>query len=182
MKEAFITIEDAVFWTVDSGDGDAEVYPFVFIHGMTFDSRGWAAEMEVFAPSRRVFAYDLAGFGKSPVDGRESIDPVEDLSRLLAALGIGRAVLVGLSLGANIALAYTRAYPERVSGLVLASPGLPGHSWATERPPEVAAHLARSEGVEAAKAYWLRNAMFASLADHPQARQAVASMVGDYSG
>jgi protocatechuate 4,5-dioxygenase alpha subunit len=101
---------------------------------------------------------------------------------LLEAVGDDRAILVGMSLGANIAMAYSLAYPAKVAGLFLASPGLPGHRWPDERPPEVAAALARSHGLDAAKAYWLGHDMFASLADHPAAARRVAAMVEGYSG
>jgi 3-oxoadipate enol-lactonase len=124
----------------------------------------------------RAIRYDLRGFGRSgpPAAGR---DHVTDLLALLDALWIDRADLAGLSLGANIALAAAALHPDRVRRLALASPGLPGYPWTTPRPPDVAAELARRDGIEAAKRYWLGHPIFRSAAAYPQASRRLAEMV-----
>ncbi|MDX2155062.1 MAG: alpha/beta hydrolase [Hyphomicrobiaceae bacterium] len=72
--------------------------------------------------------YSRRGYGRSePLDGprkpdfmhREALDA---LPRLLDAHGIGRAVLVGHSDGASIALIMAAHRPERVAGAVLMAP------------------------------------------------------------
>jgi pimeloyl-ACP methyl ester carboxylesterase len=69
-------------------------------------------------------APDLPGFGGSDVPADRSaysIDGYADLVAALAAgLGLGRVVLVGLSMGGYIALAFARRHPEALAGLVLA--------------------------------------------------------------
>lgn len=50
----------------------------------------------------------------------------EDLGQLLDALKIPRAVLVGLSMGGQIAMDFTVTHPDRVAGLMLVSSGLSG--------------------------------------------------------
>ena len=54
---------------------------------------------------------------------------VEDLVALMDHEGIDRALLVGWSIGVNVAFAFTDAYPDRVAGL-LAVAGLPGGTFA----------------------------------------------------
>jgi pimeloyl-ACP methyl ester carboxylesterase len=125
--------------------------------------------------------YDLRGFGASTVP-QGAYRHMDDLRALTRALALEKPVLVGLSLGANVALAYSIAHPEDVGGLVLASPGLPGHRWLEARPPEAVAAFAAEHGVELGKRFWLDHEIFHSLRDHPDAYRRVAGMVGDYSG
>jgi 3-oxoadipate enol-lactonase len=67
-----------------------------------------------------------------------------------------------------------------VRSLVLASPGLPGYLWTTPRPPDEAAHVARREGIEAGKRYWLNHEIFRSTGDYPAARDRLTAMVGRF--
>jgi 3-oxoadipate enol-lactonase len=159
----------------ESGAGAA----VVLIHGFSFDMSMWDPQFAALAGRHRVIRYDLRGFGASGAPAAGS-DHVADLVALLGALAIDRAYLAGLSLGANIALAAAVLYPGRVRGLVLASPGLPGHPWTTPRPPDEAAAVARREGVAAAKRYWLSHEIFRSAGEYPAARDRLAAMVGRF--
>jgi len=70
-----------------------------------------------------VVAPDLRGFGESGMGGARGPVPMqayaEDLRALMAELGLGPVILVGHSMGGYIALAFARAHPELVRGLVL---------------------------------------------------------------
>jgi pimeloyl-ACP methyl ester carboxylesterase len=69
---------------------------------------------------------DLRGHGASPTPGPVSIAGwCADLAAVLAAAGARGVVLVGHSLGAQVAQAYTAAHPDAVRGLALIDP-LPG--------------------------------------------------------
>ncbi|MGW7050304.1 alpha/beta fold hydrolase [Streptomyces sp. NPDC054887] len=102
----------------DEGDGP----PLVLVHGHPFDRTMWAPQITVFAPTHRVIAPDLRGYGESEVV--PGVTPLsvfaEDIAALLDHLGVGRAVLGGLSMGGQIVMECYRLFPERVSGLVLA--------------------------------------------------------------
>jgi 3-oxoadipate enol-lactonase len=160
-----------------AGDGPE----IVLLHGFSFDMRCWEPQFAALADQYRVVRYDLRGFGKSSLPEGQ-YDHCADLSALLDHLEIERPMLLGLSLGANIALRYAILHPQRVAGLALASPGLPGHVWREERPPDAAREHARLHGVEAAREFWLNHPFLASLGDYPKARSAVREMVEDYSG
>jgi pimeloyl-ACP methyl ester carboxylesterase len=151
----------------------------VLIHGFSFDKGMWDPQFPALARRYRVIRYDLRGFGESglPVANR---DHVADLLALLDALDAGQAHLVGLSLGANIALAAAALHSGRVRTITLASPGLPGHQWRTPRPPEQAAMVAASEGIEAAKRWWLGHEIFRSTERYPAAREQLAAMVARF--
>jgi 3-oxoadipate enol-lactonase len=155
--------------------------PIVLIHGFTFDMRTWDAQMDSLSEFFRVVRYDLRGFGKSSLP-TGPYSHVEDLRVLLQFLSLSAPVLVGLSLGANIALTYALANPEAVRALVLASPGLPGFEWSEDRPPDAAAAVAESHGVETARRFWLDHQLFASVRRSQTAFARVSKMVQEYSG
>ena len=170
-----VRVPDGALAGEEAGDGE----PVVLIHGFSFDRSMWDPQFPVLARQYRTIRYDLRGFGESglPVANR---DHVTDLLALLDALGIGRAHLVGLSLGANIALAAAALHPDRVRTITLASPGLPGYPWRTPRPPEEAAMVARARGIEAAKRWWLGHEIFRSTARYPAAREQLAAMAARF--
>ncbi len=155
--------------------------PIVLLHGFSFDSGMWDPQVEPLRRSQRVLRYDLRGFGSSTLP-KGPYRHIDDLHRVLDYLHIERPILLGLSLGSNIALAYALEHPENVSALVLASPGLPGHPWAVQRPPEAASAHAAKHGVAAGKQFWLAHPIFESLRAQPEVQAAVADMVSRYSG
>lgn len=98
----------------------------VGIHGLTANHRCWAPMAEVLAPDFRLVAYDLRGRGDSdkPGTGYSLAAHGRDLLALLDRLGLRRAVLMGHSLGAAIALRFAVDHPARVRRLVLIDGGL----------------------------------------------------------
>jgi pimeloyl-ACP methyl ester carboxylesterase len=91
----------------------------VLLHGATLDHRAWDPQTEALAEAFRVVVPDLRGHGES--GGR--FDFEETVQDVLALLDHGRApqvVLVGLSLGANIAQEVLRRDPDRVLAVVVA--------------------------------------------------------------
>jgi 3-oxoadipate enol-lactonase len=98
----------------------------VFLHGATLDSHAWDAQFDALASRYRVVAPDLRGHGMSAMDGRFRFDDaVDDVLALLDELGLHAAagvpvVLVGLSLGGNIAQEIVHREPGRVTALVVA--------------------------------------------------------------
>ena len=97
--------------------------PLVLISGGgTLDQRGWDDQFAVFARGYRVVRYDIRGIGASwrPT---APFSHSHDLRALLEFLRIGRAHLLGLSVGGAIALDFAIEYPEMVDRLVLAASG-----------------------------------------------------------
>ncbi len=104
----------------EAGGGDA--IPIVFLHGVGSDKSVWAPQLAHFAPSRRALAFDYPGYGDSdPAQpGTTRDDFAAAMWGAMAALGIERAHICGLSLGGVIAIAMHHAAPERCASLVLA--------------------------------------------------------------
>jgi pimeloyl-ACP methyl ester carboxylesterase len=81
---------------------------------------------EALSPAFRLIAYDLRGRGESdkPPTGYSLETHGRDLAALLDHYGLAKAVIMGHSLGAHIALRFAARAPRRVSKLVLVDGGL----------------------------------------------------------
>lgn len=117
------------------GAPDAGTAPsgFVFVHGFGSDGRSFGRVLDALSAAAPAVTYDRPGFGLSdrPLEGweRNPYGPeaqVRHLTAVMDHLGLERAVLVGNSAGAAIALRTALAHPERVDGLVLLAPDAAG--------------------------------------------------------
>jgi 3-oxoadipate enol-lactonase len=95
----------------------------VLSHAIGTDLSIWQAQAEALARDWRVVRYDHRGHGASPVPpGPYAIaDLGVDLMRLLDRLGVDRASICGLSLGAMTALWVAAHAPDRVERIVCCS-------------------------------------------------------------
>ena len=95
----------------DAGSGDCAV----LIHGHPFDRTLWEPQLAALRDGFRVLAPDLRGFGQSPVTaGTVTMRQyAADIEGLLDDLGIGRAAIIGLSMGGLVTMELAAARPER---------------------------------------------------------------------
>ncbi|MGH9366668.1 MAG: alpha/beta fold hydrolase, partial [Thermoanaerobaculia bacterium] len=101
------TVVDGVRWRSRevAGQGDATV---VFVHGLMASSESWRKVLAAASGGRPAIAVDLPGFGYSARPWPYDYSYGAQAARLLDFLDrrkIGRAVLVGNSLGGATALA-----------------------------------------------------------------------------
>ena len=103
--------------------------PVVLIHGMLNSSSHWRSVALNLAGEHTVIAPDLIGHGDSAAPrGDYSLGAhAASIRDLLAAVGIGRATLVGHSLGGGVAMQFFYQFPQRVERLALVSSGGLGH-------------------------------------------------------
>ncbi len=115
----FVKANGLVIHYVDQGRRDGP--PLVFINSLGTDFRIWNEVAAILAPDFRIVTYDKRGHGlsESGPDNSDMADYARDLAALLEILGVGRATIVGLSIGGLIAQEFYRQYPERVAALVL---------------------------------------------------------------
>ena len=132
----------AVTW---AGIGAETGPPLVLLHGIGSNARSWSDQLAGLGDLRAVFAWDAPGYGDStPVAPPRptAADYADRLARFLDGLGLDRIVLLGHSLGALVAGAFTAVRPARVERLVLANAAL-GHRAdpAAPLPPPAQARL-----------------------------------------
>lgn len=96
--------------------------PLVFLHGIGGNHDQWADQQEALARHYTTIAWDARGYGASDdYDGPlDFVAFADDLVRLLDHLGIDRAHLVGLSMGARILLDFAQRHAGRIATLTLA--------------------------------------------------------------
>lgn len=100
----------------DTGTGT----PLVLLHAFPLDRSMWHPQREALTDAARVIAPDFPGFGESS-PAPFTIESAADLvAEFVAALGIQKVVLGGLSMGGYVALAFARKYADKLSGLILA--------------------------------------------------------------
>lgn len=97
---------------------------FVFVHGWTCDRSFFAPQAEHFARRHRVVSVDLRGHGESdkPEETYAIATFADDIAYLIERLGLGRAVVVGHSMGGVTVLQLAAAHPERVAAIVMVDP------------------------------------------------------------
>jgi pimeloyl-ACP methyl ester carboxylesterase len=106
---------------------DAALPAVIFIHGAAADHSVWALQSRYFAHhGRNVLAVDLPGHGRSGGDALTSVQAIADwIPAVLDAAKIGKAALVGHSLGSLAALECAARHPERVARVALIGPAAP---------------------------------------------------------
>lgn len=103
-------------------DGPADAPVVVLIHGLGLTREStWAGFIPHLADRFRVLSYDLLGHGQSELpDGDVDLASLsEQLVALMDGLEIGRAALVGFSLGGMINRRCAMDHPDRVTALVV---------------------------------------------------------------
>ena len=116
----FVRVGDYSMHYLEAGKGE----PMIMLHGWLCWGAYWKKIIPLVSNRYRVYAPDLLGHGISdkPLDKTVSYGTDAQAERIIAfmnALGIQKAILVGHSMGGEIAAKVALAEPERVKGLVL---------------------------------------------------------------
>jgi pimeloyl-ACP methyl ester carboxylesterase len=113
---------------VDTVSPDADAPVFVLLHGLGLSHLSFSRLARVLSRHGTVLAPDLPGFGAAPGPGRR-LDVEELTEALLPRLdevteprGRAQLVVVGHSLGAEVAVEVARSRPHLVRALVLVGP------------------------------------------------------------
>lgn len=123
MKEHFRIASNGLELAVESfGAGP----PLIFAHGLTGNRHFTRLQLAPLADQYRIVIYDQRGHcDSSPITDPTLYDPVqmaEDMTAVLDALGIEKAIVGGESMGAATTLLFALRHPERVEKLLLTAP------------------------------------------------------------
>jgi pimeloyl-ACP methyl ester carboxylesterase len=158
------------------GDGP----PVVLLHAFPLGRRMWDAQVEALAPTHRVIRFDCRGFGDSPPgDGLLTMERIaDDAAALLDHLGVGSAVLCGLSMGGYAAFAFVRRHAGRLRGLVLADTKAEADDEAARAGRAELAERVRREGTSPAEEAFVPRLVGATtLAERPDVVARVRELV-----
>jgi pimeloyl-ACP methyl ester carboxylesterase len=125
---AYVTTDDGVkLYYEETGSG----LPIVFAHEFAGDYRNWEAQVRHFSRRYRCITFNARGYPPSdvPADGSSYSQQRarDDIVAVLDGLGIERAHVVGLSMGAFATLHFGMAYSDRALSLVVAGCGYGAH-------------------------------------------------------
>jgi pimeloyl-ACP methyl ester carboxylesterase len=132
----YLDVEGMKIAYAEAGRGPA----VLLIHGLGSNMRVWRRTFDQLAAHHRVAAIDLPGYGRSSkgnyLYSMSLFARVVD--RVIDRLGMKDPVLVGHSMGGQIAMTHALAFPQKARALVLAAPAgfetfEPGEgTWMTE--------------------------------------------------
>jgi aminoacrylate hydrolase len=155
-----ISIGDADLYTETTGQGE----DLLLVAGLGGSGTFWRQQLAVLSASYRVTLFDHRGVGRSsPAPLISSVEQLgDDLVRLMDALGIERAHLVGHSTGGAIGQYVALQHPQRLRSLVLSA------SWAGPTPLFIEMFRLRRDVLinSGIKQYLLLGALLATPAWH----------------
>ena len=120
----YATTDDAVqLYFEETGSGT----PVIFVHEFAGDMRSWEPQMRHFGQRYRAIAFNARGYPPSAVPENTAqysqSRAADDIAAVLDHLGIGRAHVVGLSMGGFATLHFGFRHPELALSLVVAGCG-----------------------------------------------------------
>jgi pimeloyl-ACP methyl ester carboxylesterase len=196
-----------VFAATGGRDFDAALPAVIFLHGAGMDRSVWSGQLRYFANHGwAALALDLPGHGRSEGPALPDIPAMADwVGQVMEAAGIGKAALVGHSMGALVALSVAARHPEKVSALALlgAALAMPVHpdllaaaergnhaaidsmvNWGVGKPAHIGGHVAPGLWVAGASLRLLERGNYAALAndlaacnDYAQGREDAAKVL-----
>src|SRR3989441_3274839 len=139
-----ITADDGVrLYYEEAGAGTA----VVFVHEFAGDHRSWEPQLRHFSRRYRCIAYNARGYPPSDVpqelERYSQARARDDIRCVLDALGIQRAHVVGLSMGAFATLHFGMVYGYRALSLTIAGCGYGAHPAQHQKFQEDSRALAR---------------------------------------
>jgi len=143
----------------------------VLLHDGLLHSVTWDDVWTPLCAKYRVLRYDRRGYGRSEAATAPFV-PEEDLFQLMHLVKVDRAIIVGNSSGAGLALDFALAHPDMIEGLFLIGPvvhGMASSAYFLDRSNRANAPLAQND-FKAAAENWSHDPYLISGPD-PEARK-----------
>jgi pimeloyl-ACP methyl ester carboxylesterase len=178
----YVEIDSGKLYYETTGSG----VPLVLIHGgLGLDRKMWEPQWQTLDSEYCLIRYDLRGCGKSSPPSNTPYFHDEDLKVLLDHLEVEKAHILGLSLGAHIAISFVMANPERTLSLIPVDGAIDGFEFRdTQFWPKVGQLIAHilDLGLTEHKHLILEHELFASAMQQPQNAELLRRIIADYSG
>lgn len=146
----FIDVDGLQVHLRDEGPAGDPV-PIVLLHGTSASLHTWEGWAAALRGQRRVIRFDLPGFGLTGPNRENDYSTaayVRFVRAVLDQLGVQRAVLVGNSLGGQVAWSVAAAMPQRIERLVLLdASGYPPESATSPRSVPIGFRIAATPGL-----------------------------------
>lgn len=94
----------------------------IFFHGAGLDHEMFEAQFGLFDSTYNIIAWDARGHGLSRLEPEKKFefgDMIDDCRKLTDIYSVGRAILIGQSMGGNLAQEIAYKFPELVEKMVL---------------------------------------------------------------
>lgn len=149
--------------------------PLVLIHGYPLDHSIWNEVASRLEEHFDLILPDVRGFGESTTVNPpySMVDIASDIASLLDSLRIEKTFLAGHSMGGYVALAFAKAYPNRVHGLALVS-----SQAAADTPERKEGRYKTAADVEQKGVQIVADAMTDKLSPSPKVRDFVRPLIG----
>jgi pimeloyl-ACP methyl ester carboxylesterase len=121
--QKFIEINDAKLFINIEGKVSPTI---IFISGSGEDHTTWKNVQSIIAENNLTFSYDRSGIGKSEssTSTKDADGMSQELNSILTQLKLDtKYILVGHSLGCQIAKVYAHKYPTQIGGILFIDPG-----------------------------------------------------------
>ena len=183
---AYAKTDDGVkLYYEESGSGT----PIVFVHEFGGNYRSWEPQMRHFSRRHRCITFAARGYPPSDVppspDSYSQVRAVGDILAVMDAASVGKAHIVGLSMGGFAALHFGLEHPGRALSLVIAGAGYGAEKQYEAYFREVSLDVARqfeTQGSETfAKTYSLGASRVQFQNKDPRGWQEFATMLGQHS-
>jgi non-heme chloroperoxidase len=164
---------------IEAGKPDAQPV-LVFIAGWSTGADIWHRQIETFATTNRVIAFDPRSEGESTktTSGNTPETRAQDLHGLVERLGVRRPVLIGWSQGVQDVAAYVERYGAKdLAGIVLVDAAVSdGADGIVARPQETAAQFKMFAIYQAHQQEYL-GGMMRAIISKPQSDGAIEQLV-----
>jgi 3-oxoadipate enol-lactonase len=178
IEENYCPVSNGRLFFLKAGIGP----PLLFLHGFCLDHRMWEGQINYFSDRYTCVSVDLRGFGKSSLPTDQSYSNHEDLNELFAFLEINQpAVLVGLSMGARVAVNFALTYPQKTSAIILADGAIDGFTFNDFNLTHIYS-AGKELGVLVANRMWLDHPIFESARKNTVVLQKLTEQLLSYSG
>ena len=123
-KRSYVTASDGVrLYVEDTGSGD----PIVFVHEFAGHHLSWETQVRHFSRRYRCITYQARGWPPSDVpadhESYSQARAADDIADVIGGVGVGKAHVVGLSMGATAAIEFAIRHPGKGLSITAAGAG-----------------------------------------------------------